>query len=285
MKKLSKVLALTAVLSLLSPSANADSVTVESVPVVGSVDTPAGTINVWRADLPTRVWLEEGSNGKPCGDISFTIEALLPYSDLDQLNGPEVEFEIWSQDGTKIGSESIWRSKWNPIGPLNKVEIFNCKENGFGTFVLLVKTKYQVSTTGLISRYFENTLRQNITIEASPEVPSEPELREGKWTSGVLRFRYTVPNSDLAITHYEVGFSTSRSSAGSRNPRFGDLKVLKTIEATKSGFDITRADVKSTFTSRVNFVSVRVRAVSQAGTGEWSNGWYYSKSQVRAIRR
>lgn len=286
MKKLIAALATASLLFVATPAQASDSVTQESVPVTGIVETPVGAITVWRADLPTKVFMETRSGGGPCGYINFPIEALLPYSQLDTLNGPEVEFEIWSADGTKIGDDTIYRFSWNPVGPLTKVEIFNCDDDGFGNFIMIVKTKYQVSTTGLISRYFESSFRQNITVAPMPTVPAGMDLpREGRWTAGVLRFSFSKPSSESKILHYEIGFQPSKSSASSSNPRFSDVKVLKKIKSNSKTFSITKADVRKIFRSGVNFASFTIRAVSEAGPGEWASGWYYSKSQVRSITK
>ncbi len=283
-----KFLAPVLTLSLLSvgnPASAENSVTKEAVPVVGIVDTSLGPISVWKADLPTKVFLEKGSSGGPCGYIAFPIEALLPYSQLDTLNGPEVEFEIWSADGTKIGDDTIYRFSWNPVGPLTKVEIFNCESDGFGTFVMIVKTKYQVSTNGLVSRYFESSIRQNITIAPAPTAPEQIDLPEGAWTGGLLKFTFRPPYSDSRILYYEVGYRQSRSSSKSSMPTFSDFKVLKQVKGSLKSFTITKADVKKMFTAGVTFNSFSVRAVSDAGPGEWSSGWYYSKAQVSSIRK
>lgn len=278
--------AITTLLMLsISLAAVGDSQTKESVATVGIVDTPIGPISVWKADLPARVWLEERSSGGPCGDITFSIEALLPYSQLDTLNGPEVEFEIWSVDGTRIGTENIWRSRWNPVGPLTKVEISNCNSSGFGEFVMLVRTKYQVSTTGLISRYYENTIRHNIVVQPAPQVPGSMELKDGQWTKGILRHAFTVPDSELPILRYEAGFQASKSSASSKDPKFGGIKILKKVPAKAKSFNVTKSDVKKSFTKGVNFVCYCVRAVSDAGPGEWSNCWYIKRAWTKDISR
>lgn len=274
-------------LTSITPAAAAgDSVTITTAPVVGVVDTPYGAISVWKADLPTSVWLEESSSG-PCGYITFTIEALLPYSELDVMNGPEVEFELWSQDGEKISSTSIYRSTWNPISSLNKVKLFDCEDNGYGDFVLLVKTQYQVSTNGLISRYYENKLQQNLKVSPLPQVPEAMSLpREGKWTGGQLKFGFSKPASDSKITTYEIGYQVSKSSLSSGYPSWSStVKVLKKVKATSKSFVITKADVKKIFKSGVNFASFTIRAVSDAGAGDWASGWYYSKTQVKSITK
>jgi hypothetical protein len=285
MKKIFASLVTLSLIFTATPASADDSVTKAAVPVIGVVDTSAGPISVWRSDLPTKVTLEKSYSGKPCGYISFPIEALLPYSQLDTLNGPEVSFEIWSQDGRKIGDTTIYRFSWNPVGPITRVQIFDCDDYGFGEFVMIVKTKYQVSTTGLISRYFENTIRHNITVAPAASVPAQIDLRQGSWTGGVLKFTFAKPASDAAILYYEVGYQQSRSSSKSLNPSFGDMKVLKEVKGTLKSFSITKSDVKRMFTSGVTFSSIRVRAVSEAGVGDWSYGWYYSKSDAATIKK
>jgi hypothetical protein len=286
MKKFLVALLTFTLIAVSNPASAEDSLTKESVPVIGVVDTSVGPISVWRGDLPKKVFMAKGSNGGPCGYISFPIEALLPYSQLDTLNGPEVSFEIWSADGNKIGDKNIYRFSWNPVGPLTKVEIFNCGSDGFGDFVMIVKTKYQVSTTGLISKYFESSLRQNITVAPTPSVPSQINVPKPAWTGGVLKFNFARPTSDSSILHYEVGYRQSKSSARSTNPAFSsDTKVLKKVDGTLKSFSVTKVDVKKMFTAGVTFNSIVVRAVSEAGPGKWSDAWYVSKSDASSIKK
>jgi hypothetical protein len=284
MKKILVIFLATTLVYSAAPAHAQDSITKETVAVVGSVETPVGVIDVWKADLPTRVWMERRSDG-PCGYINFSIEALLPYSQLDNINGPEVDFEIWSSTGEKIGDRSIYRFSWNPVGPLTAVKIFNCGREGYGNFVLIAKTQYQVSTTGLISRYFESSIRHNITVSPAPKPPAAMKFSsQGRFTKGVLEFSYRKPNSGSKILSYEVGYSTSKSSSN-RSPRFSKIRVLKQVDANEKSFEINKADVRRAYSSGVNFVSFSVRAVSEAGPGKWSKGWYYSKSQARSITK
>jgi hypothetical protein len=118
--------------------------------------------DIWRGAIPTEVALPTSGYSK---DVEFQIEGLLPYKTLaNQSLGVTVEFEIWSDAGEKIGSDKVYASEWNPVGPRTLVTIRLPSEIIADTFTLLVKTTYETDTNGLLTSYFETKLAQKLKI-------------------------------------------------------------------------------------------------------------------------
>jgi hypothetical protein len=137
---------------LLQPSsAQAASPVVQSEAVL----TPsiAGVGNIWTGKVPTKIAFPTDTY---CGAADFQIEGLLPYSVLaDRALGVKVEFEIWSSAGKKVAYDNVYSSSWNPTGPKTAVSI-SLPSDCAGSFTLLVRTIYETSTNGLLSRYLSD---------------------------------------------------------------------------------------------------------------------------------
>ncbi len=118
--------------------------------------------NIWKGNIPTRISYPSASSYQY---VYFTIQGLLPYSSLaDKATGVEVEFELWNSKGKKIADEKVYSFDWNPIGPNTLVGLRLSEADAVGNHTLIIRTIYEVSTTGLLTRYLEQEEKRQITV-------------------------------------------------------------------------------------------------------------------------
>ena len=173
MKKLIALILISLLIPIPSASANDKLAIVKETSVVtGSTSV---TSNIWKGNIPTRVGIRQYSNYL----VEFPIQGLLAYETLGAKNsrgtGVTVEFEIWSAGGKKLGYDTIYSSSWNPVGPNTSVE-FYLFDYPVGTHTLIIRTKYELSTTGLLTTYWEGKIQQAITvydIDAQAKIDAE----------------------------------------------------------------------------------------------------------------
>ena len=150
-------------IALLSPTpANANQLAVIKTNnfIVGST---TNTPNIWQGNIPTSIGIGKYDRYK----VEFSIQGLLPYDTLAAKNsrgtGVNVDFEIWSDSGKKVAYDTISSYSWNPVGPNTLVD-FYLFDMPIGTHTLIIRTQYELSTTGLLTRYVEGKITQKITI-------------------------------------------------------------------------------------------------------------------------
>ena len=128
--------------------------------VIGST---TNTPNIWQGNIPTSIGVGKYDRYK----VEFSIQGLLPYETLAAKNsrgtGVNVEFEIWSDSGKKVAYDTVSSYSWNPVGPNTLVD-FYLFDMPIGTHTLIIRTQYELSTTGLLTRYVEGKITQKITI-------------------------------------------------------------------------------------------------------------------------
>ena len=118
--------------------------------------------DIWKGAIPTEVTLPTSGYSK---EIQFQIEGLIAYKTLASKSlGVQVEFEIWSDDGEKIGYETIYPSDWNPVGPKTLVRISLPSQNVSGVHTLLIRTIYETNTNGLQTSYWEGKTSQKLKV-------------------------------------------------------------------------------------------------------------------------
>ena len=161
MKKLIALILIALFIPIPSASANDKLATIKETSIVtGSTSV---TSNIWKGSIPTKVGIRQYSNYL----VEFPIQGLLAYETLGAKNsrgtGVNVEFEIWSASGKKLGYDTIYSSSWNPVGPNTSVE-FYLFDYPIGTHTLIIRTKYELSTNGLMTTYWEGKIQQAITI-------------------------------------------------------------------------------------------------------------------------
>ena len=255
----------------------------ESTEIIGSVQG----YPIWKGAVPTKATIVPSYEGatKPCGYLIFSIEAIAPQSELlNRSTGLDVDFELWSTSGVKIGSSSLSAYSWNPIGTTNQVKIFLCDENTYGVHTLLILNKRTLSTNGLMSRYLEEKVTSPLTIEKPLPLPSAPGALKGTWVKGSLKYSFSAAKSSSPITMYEVLIASSLPGVkapkkGSvQNSSFGEFKVVRQI--TGRSFTLTKAEILEALPDLNAMYLVKVRAVNAGGAGPLAFGLYTAKSQM-----
>jgi hypothetical protein len=163
MKKLIALILIALFIPIPSASANNNLAIIKETNIVtGSTSV---TPNIWQGNIPTKIGIKQYSNYT----AEFTIQGLLAYETLGAKNsrgtGVIVEFEIWTPSGKKLTYDTIYSSDWNPVGPNTSVDFrFYDFNSAIGTHTLIIRTKYELSTNGLLTRYWEGKIQQPITI-------------------------------------------------------------------------------------------------------------------------
>ena len=276
----SKFLLIIVVLNSYTPVNGAENARVlETSPMIGSVQG----YPIWRGNVPTRASIPVSFAGanKPCGYLTFQIEAVAPQADLlNRATGIDVDFEIWSNSGAKIGSASLSSFSWNPVGPNNLVKIFLCDENSYGTHTLLISNKRTISTTGLLSRYLEEKTNSVITIEKPAPLPSAPGPLKANLNNNVIKFSFKPAKG--RVLEYEVLIANSLPGEKASKSRvydnqFGEFEIVKKIQ--KTNFTLSKSDILEVFPDLNAMFLVKVRAVGEGGEGPVSYGIFYRTSQ------
>lgn len=159
-RSLSVLLAGLLSLTLASPAAAYDKAKIlKKTSMVGTVDIKYtdGRIEqsqpLWRSKVPTTVRLKYDSFWEEYqGEIPFVVQPLMAYDEAKDL---DVDFEIWSKQGEEIDSIGFSGCcDWNPTGGPKK-ENLNVDDLKPGKYILIVTTKWELSTNGLLTRYLE----------------------------------------------------------------------------------------------------------------------------------
>ena len=277
-----KLVAVMFLSALLIPNATAaDSVTIqESKSVIGYAEN---INNIWKGDVPTKVAYPSGTYSQK---LEFPIQGLLPYSTLaDRATGVEVEFEIWSQAGKKIAYDTVYTFDWNPVGPNTLVSMYLNESDAIGTHTMLIRTIYELSTTGLLTRYLKSEIKFPIQILAFSK-PGTIETMKGEWQGNSLRYTFTKPSSSSGIIRYEVGIAHLLNSNSAKNlyANYSSFTILKNV--TDSEFILGSSEIyEYAKTKPVDFskstIMIRVRAVNQWGPGEWGYGIYTELADIQ----
>ena len=162
-----------------------------SIPSVG---------NIWKGSIPSRISYPLSSSYQY---VYFTIQGLLPYSSLaDKATGVEVEFELWNSKGKKVADETVYSFDWNPIGPNTLVGLRLREEDAIGNHTLIIRTIYEVSTTGLLTRYLEQEEKRQITIVSrkKDQIIQFKQLADTSLEKGSI----SLYSSDLSSSEYSL---------------------------------------------------------------------------------
>jgi hypothetical protein len=256
----------------------------ESSPMVGSVQG----YQIWRGSVPTKVSIPVSYAGatKPCGYLLFQIEALAPQADLlNRATGIDVDFEIWSNAGAKIGSSSLSSYSWNPVNSNNQVKIFICDESSYGTHTLLISNKRTLSTTGLLSRYLEEKTSSTISIEKPLPAPSAPGPLKAVISNGVIKYSFKPASG--AVTEYEVLIANSLPGVKAAKStvydyQFGQFEIAKRI--TNKSFTLSKKEILGVFPNLNSMILTKVRAVGVGGEGPVSYGIFTSNSSIKRLK-
>ena len=148
---------------------------ITQIPIAKAADTVAvlstqsytanitGVGNIWKSNIPSSISFP---SDKSYVELEFPIQGLLPYKTLsDRATGVEVDFDLWTTSGIKISSKSVYSSTWNPVGPDTLLSMTLFKNDLFGDLVFVVSTQYQISTTGLLTRYLSTETRIPLKVQ------------------------------------------------------------------------------------------------------------------------
>lgn len=248
-----------------------------SQPVVGSVETVP---NIWKGNVPTKVGYPIGTYSQK---LEFPIQGLLPYSTLsDRATGVEVEFEIWSQSGRKVGYDTVYTFDWNPVGPNTLVSMYLYESEAIGNHTLLIRTIYELSTTGLLTRYLKSEVKIPIEIFSFSK-PAYIDSMTTNWGSETITYSFASSDSKSPVDFYEVGFQylIGASSDKSKYANYSEMFVIKNTK--NSNFDLAYEDIVNWVKSKrldveKSTIMVRVRGVNSWGVGDWGYGLYTDTS-------
>ena len=272
------ILALGAILSsILVPTANAAGLIVEASSKVTSNISNVG--DIWTGNIPTKVTYPSESYSEK---LEFTINGILPISVLaDKANGVDVEFEIWSDSGVKLGSQTIYSFSWNPVGPNTVVSMYLSQNAAlYGKHTMLISTNYTTSTTGLLSRYLKDEKKHFIEIvKVLPrKIPDTPVAR-GKWQDGVYEVNFDPIEANPSVSKYVLTLASLNSPTLSptQPSNYNNRQIV--LEGMGEKFVLTKSVVEqylkgSNAISSTPVVLVRVEAINEIGYSNLSPGVY-----------
>ena len=128
---------------------------------------------LWSGNIPSRVRAIAKESYSTCYELKFPIQALLQYSEIvNASSSVDIDFELWTVGGEKIGTKSVYSSTWNPLGGPTVVAWSECDTwNVPGSYNLLITTEQTLSTTGLLSRYVKG-------LQVVPFIVDPPRTKE-----------------------------------------------------------------------------------------------------------
>ena len=230
----------------MSPASASENVTINSsVAVNGTV-----TLNyldgreeisqpLWSGSVPTAITGVYGEY-KTCQYLTFTIQGLLPFAELKA--DVDVNFEVWSSQGRKLASNSVWYSDWNPTGGPTMIEWLEC--GGWlvaGRHTLVVTTEQTLSTNGLLSRYVEGV--QQIPFTIYPTVDPTKTKTLVTWGVSSMTPGQVKSLSDIATSNSPGVKTWSKTGSCTLSPKSKPTKLTMgtgascrlTLKIAKSG--------------------------------------------------
>jgi hypothetical protein len=281
-----------AVLSLVFISTFAPAMAADTISITESSDYTAvvdGVGQVWKGKIPTKIAFPAGTSSQK---LEFQIQGILPQSILgNRATGTDVEFEIWSDAGKKIGSDTVYSFDWNPVGPNTLVSMYLYESEAIGTHTMIVRTIYELSTTGLLTRYIKTEQRFTIKIVSAVKPPqvdltSASIFSESAGYSVGTKYQFT-PVTSVAISNYEVGLMILKSPGldATKTSNYFDPIVFKSVSS--GSFELRFDDLKPTLLKYMSDFSnsaflIKVRAVSEGGTGDWGKGYYTETKEIQS---
>lgn len=230
---------------------------------------------IWKGNIPTKINFPEGSSSQK---LEFQIQGILPHSVLaDRATGTDVEFELWSEQGKKIASDNVYSSEWNPVGPNTLVSMYLFADESLGTHTMIVRTIYEVSTTGLLTRYLKTEQRFPVTISMVKK-PATIDLTSGSYETDGVSVGFS-PLSNLSVSSYELGmrFLKAPGLDFTVTSNFTEFVVVGSAQSPKTF--VKYEDIRKYATPYIsNFeksaVGISVRGKNGDVVGDWGK-WYY----------
>ena len=279
MKKLITILASFLLTIASTPSQAAGTLTINATTAYTATIENVGAI--WKGNIPTKINFPEGSSSQK---LEFQIQGILPISVLaDRATGTDVEFELWSDQGKKIASDTVYSSEWNPVGPNTLVSMYLYADEALGTHTMIVRTIYELSTTGLLTRYLKSEQRFSVTVSMVKK-PTKIDLTGGSYELDGVSVSFTQP-SVLPSSGYELGMRFLKSpgldfkSASS----YTDFVVVGSAEGPKT--NVKYADIRKYASPYIsNFaksaVGIAVRGKNGDVVGEWGKWFYFETDNL-----
>lgn len=166
--------------------------------------------NIWQGKIPTRISFPIGTGFE---NINFSIQGLLPYSSLaDKATGVEVEFELWNSQGKRVANETVYSFDWNPVGPNTFVSMRLSESDAIGNHTLIIRTIYEISTTGLLTRYLKQEDKKQITVISRKK---EQSIRFNQLSDiSMDKGSFNISSSDLSSSELSLTPQIRSSTPG-----------------------------------------------------------------------
>lgn len=197
--------------------------------------------NIWKGKIPTRISFPLASSSQ---SINFNIQGLLPYSSLaDKATGVEVEFELWNTKGKKIADEKIYSFDWNPVGPNTLVSMRLSEADAIGNHTLIIRTIYELSTTGLLTRYLQQEDKKQITVVSRKK---DQTIKFNQINDvNIDKGSFVVYSSDLSSSEYSLTPQLRSSTPGVCDVKDRSVTLIAsgvcTLTASQPGNDSVSA--------------------------------------------
>lgn len=159
-----------------------------------------GVGDIWKGLVPTKISYPSDSSFTK---LEFPIQGLLPIDTLrNSLTGVEVDFEIWTDAGKKIGYDNVYSSDWNPAGPNTLVSMYVSGDGAVGTQTLIIRTLYNLRNNGLLTQYLKQETKQPIQIVAAKasQTITFSSLKDRSISDGT----FTLYSFDVSSSQYNL---------------------------------------------------------------------------------
>lgn len=278
MKKLIAILASLMLVFASAPSQAAVGLTINATTAYTATIENVGAI--WKGNIPTKINFPEGSSSQK---LEFQIQGILPHSVLaDRATGTDVEFELWSDQGKKIASDNVYSSEWNPVGPNTLVSMYLYADEALGTHTMIVRTIYEVSTTGLLTRYLKTEQRFPVTISMVKK-PAKVDLISGSYETDGVSVGFT-PLADIPASNYQLGMSFLKvPGSDPKTSSFTDFVVVAAAQSPKTY--LKYSDMRKYASNYISdfsasAVGLAVRAKNGDVVGDWGKWYYFETSYM-----
>ncbi len=272
--------ALLASVSISSVHAAGTIAIVNSQEVIGSVETVP---NIWKGAIPTKVAYASESFSET---LEFPIQGILPFDKLsDRATGVKVEFEVWSQAGKRIASDTIYNFDWNPVGPNTLVSMYLYNSDAIGTHTMIIRTIYEVSTTGLLTRYVRGEVRLPFEVNKVSKPGSLSDLKY-EWQFDQILYTFSSSESDSSKEGYELGIAylLNPNNDKTKYASYSSLEVIK--KSSLARFELKYSEIldllqKKNLNVENSAILLRMRAVNTLRVGDWNEGIYLETISVK----
>lgn len=268
----------------ISPAYSADGLSINATTAYTATIENVGAI--WKGNIPTKIGFPSDSYSQK---IEFQIQGILPISVLsDRATGTDVEFELWSEQGKKIAYDTVYSSEWNPVGPNTLVSMYLSASDAIGTHTMIIRTIYEVSTTGLLTRYLKSEQRFPVTISLVKK-PTTIDLTSGSYETDGVSVGF-MPLPDLPSSSYELGMRFLKSSGLDIKvtSNYTDFVLVGSAQSPKTYVkysDIRRYASPYISNFEKSAIGIAVRGKNGDVVGEWGKWFYFETDYLLTYER